>query len=45
MNNLDSKMKILKENLTTNNEGNQNYRKCKCDLNYIYDQSGQKLSH
>ena len=33
MNNLDSKMKILKENLTTNNEGNQNYRKCKRDLN------------
>ena len=30
-------MKNFEENLT-NNESNQGYLKCKCDLNYIYDQ-------
>ena len=37
MNTLENKMKTFEENLT-NNESNQDYLKCKRDLNYIYDQ-------
>ena len=34
---LENKMETFEENLT-NNESNEDYLKCKCDLNYIYDQ-------
>ena len=37
MNPLENKMESFKKNLT-NNENNQDYLKCKRDLNYIYDQ-------
>ena len=37
MKTLENKMKTFEENLT-NNESNEDYLKCKCDLNYIYDQ-------
>ena len=37
MNTLENKMKTFEENLTKN-ESNQDYLKCKRDLNYIYDQ-------
>ena len=37
MNTLENRMKTFEENLT-NNESNQDYLKCKRDLNYIYDQ-------
>ena len=37
MKTLENKMKTFEENLT-NNESNEEYLKCKRDLNYIYDQ-------
>ena len=37
MNTLENKMETFEEDLT-NNESNQDYLKCKRDLNYIYDQ-------
>ena len=37
MKTLENKIKTFEENLT-NNESNEDYLKCKRDLNYIYDQ-------
>ena len=37
MKTLENKIKTVEENLT-NNENNEEYLKCKRDLNYIYDQ-------
>ena len=37
MKTLESKIKTFEENLT-NNESNEDYLKCKRDLNCIYDQ-------